>query len=77
MPVGWRGSAHRPTVARSLRHGKHHALFEALAESTDAGQGKPDFRLDLNSGLLSVMLLQDFPLGKQKTAHLHLRFIEL
>ena len=43
MSVGGRGSAHRATVARALGHGKHHALSEALAESTYAGQGKPDF----------------------------------
>ena len=45
MSVGGRGSAHRATVARALGHGKHHALFEAVAESTHAGQGKRDFLL--------------------------------
>jgi len=32
-------------VARSLRHGEHDAIFEAVPQPGDAGQGERDFRV--------------------------------
>ena len=45
VAVGRRRSAHRSAVARPLRHGKHDAIPEAVAESADAGQGQRDLRV--------------------------------
>jgi hypothetical protein len=45
MPLGGSGSKDSAAVARAFRHGIHDAVFEAVAESTNAREGERDLRL--------------------------------
>jgi hypothetical protein len=53
VPLGWRRSADRAAVARSFGYGVNHALPEAFAEPTGAGEGEQDFRCVGINGLFS------------------------